>query len=272
MEDAIEVVEELATKNRVGLFVAIGATAGVVLGYFVGYRTAIKILEPKYASRADEEIKEAKAFYATLHKQGNFATPEKAAEALIPESVEAAADALALYQGNDKDDEKNYDHIGDDQIPPFVVGGPAIIETETVATNLFERSQSDFVWDHEAEVARRDTAAPYVLHEEEWSDSLPGYTRVTLTYYEGDSTLADEKDEAIPDIDGTVGLASLQRFGEGTEDSRTVFVRNERLTIDFEILLHDGKYAHEVLGFQHGERLVMRDQRRHLTRFRGDDE
>lgn len=64
----------------------------------------------------------------------------------------------------------------------------------------------------------------------------------SLTYY-ADGVLTDEVDEVIDNVDDVVGSDSLNHFGEYEDDS--VFVRNERLGIDYEILLDVRKY-HDI--------------------------
>lgn len=73
---------------------------------------------------------------------------------------------------------------------------------------------------------------PYVISPDEFGERM-GYETVSLTYYE-DGILTDQADEIIRDIEHVVGLDSLDHFGEYEDDS--VFVRNEDLKIDFEIL------------------------------------
>lgn len=77
---------------------------------------------------------------------------------------------------------------------------------------------------------------PYVIPPSEFGEN--GYNTVSLTYY-SDGLLADDMDELIENIDETVGVDSLNHFGEYEDDS--VFVRNDRLKIDYEILLDNRK-------------------------------
>lgn len=79
---------------------------------------------------------------------------------------------------------------------------------------------------------------PYVIPPEEFGE-IEEYTRVSLTYY-ADKVLADELDELVENIEDTIGFESLTHFGEYEEDS--VFVRNDRLSCDYEILLDTRKY------------------------------
>lgn len=83
---------------------------------------------------------------------------------------------------------------------------------------------------------------PYVISPDEFGEK-DGYSTLSLMYYQ-DQVLADDDDNVIHNVDDIVGWDSLTRFGEYEDDS--VFVRNERLKIDYEILLSLKKYS-EVL-------------------------
>ena len=66
------------------------------------------------------------------------------------------------------------------------------------------------------------------------------YDTHTLTYY-SDGVLTDEQDKPVEDIDEVVGLESLEIFGMCDTDS--VYVRNDRLKTDYEILLDMRPYS-----------------------------
>lgn len=82
---------------------------------------------------------------------------------------------------------------------------------------------------------------PYVITPEEF-DEYEGYETVSLTYY-ADGVVTDEDDEPIPekDYDYLFGAESLTHFGEYEEDS--VFVRNDVIKADYEILRDLRNYA-----------------------------
>ena len=85
---------------------------------------------------------------------------------------------------------------------------------------------------------------PRVISPDEFGDR-DGYDQISLTYY-ADKTLTDDRDHAMDEeeIEDTVGKENLTHFGEYEPDS--VFVRNDRLKADYEILLDTRTYA-EVL-------------------------
>jgi len=247
-EEVLEVVEDVeAAKNYVVLGAVVGFGLGVAVGVFAGYKIANAKLQAKYDVMLENEIAEAKAFYARVNK-ADFPTPESAVQVLRPE-VADAAEALSNYQGN---------------IPEQPEEPDVVVEVEV--NNVFDTKITD-TWDQEEEEKTRTPDKPYIIHENEYMEEN-GFAQQTLTYYAGDKTLADERDEHIPDVDRTVGLENLLHFGHGTGDARTVFIRNERLKLDFEVVLSDGKFAHEVLGLQHSDGYDAR--RRPVRRMRNE--
>ena len=78
----------------------------------------------------------------------------------------------------------------------------------------------------------------YVISPEEFGNN--DYDAESLNYY-ADGVLTNSWDEVIEDVDGFVGEDSLTRFGEYEDDC--VYVRNEVLQTDYEILLDERKFS-----------------------------
>ena len=86
-----------------------------------------------------------------------------------------------------------------------------------------------------------DVIGPYVIAPEEYDEN--GYDTVSLYYYE-DGVLENAiTREVVENASVLVGDDFAEHFGEFEDDS--VFVRNDRLKTDFEIL-RDGGYYSEV--------------------------
>lgn len=79
---------------------------------------------------------------------------------------------------------------------------------------------------------------PYVIEPEEFGEC--DYEEVSLTHY-ADGVLTDEQDNPIEDVDSMVGEDYAEHFGEYEDDS--VFVRNDRMQTDFEILADQRNYS-----------------------------
>ena len=73
---------------------------------------------------------------------------------------------------------------------------------------------------------------------------------VTLIFYKGDNTLTDDRDGVIPSANDVVGRAAIDRLldgGPGAEN-HTIFVKNLRTNITYEVVLDAGSYSETVLG------------------------
>jgi hypothetical protein len=115
---------------------------------------------------------------------------------------------------------------------------PNIIEYAARLREQGYTNYSDMV-DEKPEEEESMNMDKYVIAPEEFGE-LDDYDTISLTYY-ADQILADDNDEIIEDIEDVVGFDSLNSFGEYEDDS--VFVRNDRLKCDYEILLDQRKYS-----------------------------
>ena len=80
---------------------------------------------------------------------------------------------------------------------------------------------------------------PYVIAPYDFGE-LDGYHTIELTYY-ADDVLEDDSYCIVNDRDELIGPKALNTFGEYEDDA--VFVRNERLRTDFQILRDYRTYA-----------------------------
>lgn len=80
---------------------------------------------------------------------------------------------------------------------------------------------------------------PYLISPEEFGE-FDDYDTIDLKYY-SNRVLTDDQDEIVDDIDAVVGRESLNHFGDYEDDA--VFVRNDRLKCDYEILRELGAYT-----------------------------
>lgn len=225
--------------------------AGCAAGYFV----ARKKLEAEYEERLKTEVAETKKFYSVLNKKDDLATPEMAVKKLHRDESELdeAVEAIREYQGDEPEND------------------PAdIVVKQEVKHNVFADISMPVEFDYDTEVPKRTPDKPYIISEDEYMNCEMHFPQMSITYFEGDGALADENDQEIPDIDSVIGEENL-RFGYGSRSESVVFIRNERLSTEFEVLRHEGKYSHEILGFMHSDGNE-RDQRRanQPRKFRGD--
>lgn len=104
-------------------------------------------------------------------------------------------------------------------------------------TDYSRRTEKKEETDDEEEVDDTDDYI-YVIKPEIFGEE--DYEEVSLTYY-ADGVLTDEQDNPIEDVASMVGADYASHFGEYEDDS--VFIRNDRLRTDFEILADQRKYS-----------------------------
>jgi hypothetical protein len=100
-------------------------------------------------------------------------------------------------------------------------------------------SYSDVKTEKKGDATVIDDGGPYVIAPEEFGEN-DEYEAISLVYF-ADGVLADDQYEPVDDVDSIVGQDSLTHFGEYEDDS--VFVRNDELKADYEILLDTRRYS-----------------------------
>lgn len=248
-------------------YVILAATFGIgaAAGGGVTYLVTKKKLEKKFADIADEEIASVKKTYALMRKEPPYDDPATAAQAyidrvqeleytageavetLVEETIEDAIDAVETAErtieiAQELDDE-------DDEDDEDVSERPALL------SNIFEeakRVHAERSLAHSPEefdeLSGRDPHAPFRIPTVEFFDDSNEFSKITITYYEGDDTLADDRDGILPDIDSVIGRDAVHNFGADSDNKDIVYIRNEALTTDFEVVREEGSYAQLVLG------------------------
>ena len=75
---------------------------------------------------------------------------------------------------------------------------------------------------------------PYIITPDEFSE-LYDYETISLIHF-ADGVLTDDQYELVEDVDDVVGDDYAEHFGENEGDEDSVYVRNDRLKADFEIM------------------------------------
>lgn len=235
---------------------ALSFIAGAASGYFF----AAKKLEDQYVEEAKTELIETRKFYQTLYTKQGFETPEEAVEQLIPQGAVEALEALESYQGREPESEdikeegerverakKNYGQFFQTPQPEDEADNEPEADDEAIH-NVFEEARlaAESEWLSEQKV--RDPDVPYIISNNVFFAAEKNYEQITFTYYAGDNVLANSRDEIVEDVDDVVGLVNLQQFGRDSNDPNIVYIRNEKLSLDFEIAKSERAYSKEVLN------------------------
>lgn len=229
----------------------VALAAAVVVGGAIGAAGAYLITKKRMTTYYEElmvlEIGKAKSFYASVNKvhriTGRPLSPQDLHAQLHPEEAKAAMDALTKYAGDevpeepepDEDEIKRLEEQDEEQLSRFEKrSGRVPIEDAEDYTpyNVFSKTDSD---------------TPYPITHDEYFAAEKNYEQITLTYFERDDTLVNDQDTPVA-TDDTIGDEALTKFGHGSKDPNVVYVRNDKLQIDYDVTLSRGSYVEEALG------------------------
>lgn len=202
------------------------ATAAVCLtaGSVIGYKYAEKKLLAEFEERLVRETNVLRRMYKPDYET---------AQAMVEELHGKAVKAMQEYQnGTDESlmvpPQEPKEPVAYHKIKPSTVE-IAKKEEKVVERSVFEPSD--------------DRGEIYVISAQENAEG--SYEDVTgWTYYAGDGVVTDIHEDRIEDFEKYIGTDFVNHFG----DDNTLYIRNEVLLIDYEIVRSHGSYRQEVLG------------------------
>lgn len=261
--------------------IVIAFAAGICVGGGIGYVLA----ERKVRSETEAEINGVKNLYRRLHSEyvaqarSDWQSQPVDADEDSEEGPDESFTEEEVAQGNGYNRALGYSNVDDlwigrHQDPNYIKPTPTEPEPggEEVEQDL--RKEDEYVRKirvfnphrngdpDDVTQWERDPNRPYVITEMEYRIDFPHHEKISITYYKGDETLADERSQYIPAPDETVGLENLQYFGLASGDPRVLHIRNEVVGADFEVSLDDGAYSTVVLGFNIDEDVVKESKNR----------
>jgi hypothetical protein len=203
-------------NNGPGAFI-VGALLGAALGFGAGYLVGRMLANREIEAQVTSEVQAVKAHYrarANASRKGD-------------NPLERIA-TMGTDEGEAEDDDENdplLAGLGDDP--------DGILDEE----DGFEEIHPE-----------PGTREPHIISKDSFfEDERELQQKVSVTYYDGDDTLVDERDVPMRELAPTVGEDFWQHFGELSEDSEILYIRNRRLQIDFEITRDERSYAEVVL-------------------------
>jgi len=221
-----------------------GVAAGSVATYFA--------LRGYMERRIDEEVESVRDSYrsAKMQQKASEGLSEANFEGSEEENDEIAEKARKIAAENAK---KKADLITSSNIISDHGYSEKDVNTHATAYNLFskppkasdihnganEGEELDILIEPQEipNEIRGTSEHPYTISPEDFVNDHRDFDKITLMYYSDGVLIEEMSRELITDIDATVGYDSLQKFGEFEED--VVYVRNERISTDFEIIQNE---------------------------------
>lgn len=194
---------------------AILFTIGVAIGSLVTW----KVVKTKYERVAQEEIDSVKAEYEKL-------SDRRRKEMEVYKRFNEANNAYDSEQNDEDSGEAEYEPNEEDVVAYHnITRKYQTADSESEEENNKKGEKENYV-----EVPVQHIDPPYVISPDMFA-GIPGYSTQPLSYFV-DGILADDWGVEL-DIEETIGEESLNHFGEYVDD--TVYVRNERTEIDYEV-------------------------------------
>jgi hypothetical protein len=234
---------------------AVSTAIGTGLGYLLGRRNGKKSIQKAIYESVELAMEEMKPKNFALRFEHLGVEPIIRAEDVVA-IIEPEASLKGMMRAQLAEDEPEEVIIiePDEEVVDFAEeddpankksdGDDTEEETAPLRVNVF--TIDDGSWDYEAELSTRNDVEPYVIHIDEFKDDEMGFHQETVTYYSGDQMMGDSRDKPIYGYHKIMGEL---KFGHGSGDKNVVYIRNEKMRMEWEVLLHTGKYAHEVEGF-----------------------
>lgn len=193
------------------------------------------MLEETYAQLAEDEIESVKEYYGAVPSDRDTESDTK--ETIFPQQV--------VNNYTDLNDRLGYSSLNGTRTD-------AINKQKTQYNLAVARSEED---DEEATdevnpVTEEDRGddSPYIITEEDFAEGRFDHDKVGWTFYADDGIVADENDEVVDDVEGSIGWGNLDMKYATPDNPHVVYIRNERIDVDYEISVNYGSYKEIVAG------------------------
>lgn len=296
---------KVTPQNAPAVIVGASSVLSCAVGALTAHILTKRHLTAKYESLIEAEVQQAKAYFSQRNKTGAYSDPVVLAEKVlegVEDEVDVEEPEEKPERLYSDEEYKDYQRLStpyaspqgakmrskpapDEDMEAFekrliaeakqevqgtlqrlgvadedVDEEPDVDEEEIITMNVFTEQHAS---GHDRN--KRDRDRPYIISHDEFYNGDEDYQQNTLTYFEGDDVLVDERDQPIRHLSKIVGESNLQ-FGKESNDPNIVYIRNHELEVDFEVCRSNGKYTEEVLGFVQHE-----DAPPKVRKFRMDD-
>lgn len=219
--------------SRTSLFTAGAFLAGGIVGAVAGFKFAERRLMDEFNEAVEQERSSIAAMYAARQP---YASPQEALDELVNDpTVVEATKSMVEAMGNKEP-------IAYHKIKPSSVQAKPVEEVETPdpiqEMNIFEQNQ--------------EPNEIHVIPQLEFEHGGEEFQKVSLTYYVEDKVLADQTDDTFDVVEDIIGDGVLH-FGRESNDENVVYIRNARISVDYEVTRDPGSYWRTVHGMEPAE-------------------
>ena len=201
----------------------IGAAVGSIGTYFA--------VRNKFQAFADEQIESVKEVFSKRAESTELDPEKEDGSRLKHEKTDSESPKVIIDPKGSKGDAAKPDFVTKEELEEILKESNDISEDSGYVDYSNKKEQ--------IKEKVMQTEKPYVITPDEFGD-IYEYEKLTLFYF-ADGVVTDSERQPLDDVDEIVGLDSLDHFGEYEDDA--VYVRNDRLKADYEILKDLENYA-----------------------------
>lgn len=229
---------------------------GLALGGLAGFLISKVMLEKKYAAHAEERIfKEVMEVKDRLNDKCDKCQFKKV-------RVDTNLNTSKFDEGV-KDAQRAVSSLGPisnqyaQRKRDFNLGGALVRDVDKHEPTDYDDEENEDDNDpdedlRDGEMMRMEETGnpdPYLISDIEYSETLNHYDKLTCYYYGEDDTMTDEHEQIMfeDDNDKTFGVQNVLD-GFNVPNPKTIYIRNERIGADYEIVYVNGSYQELVMG------------------------
>lgn len=215
-----------------------------IVMFSAGYLTAKKLLEERYAMIAQEEIDSVKEVFERRHEK-------ETTEEINCEACNDDENVVIMSR------EESFRRAPNPLERSTLVDNPYELAKRNY--NIFKGTDADKAVSAKEEAPITDAAGmteedmqtqqdvdslPYIIDDIRYNEECDGYDKISLFYYAKDDILCEENEDIVDDIENTIGYDALSELDRKT----TVWVRNDKISTDYEIIRMNTSYTEMVYG------------------------
>lgn len=233
-----------------------------ILGVGCGSLLAILAMKKRYEERYQEELESVKEAFKRTHVYSAEKDIQRAGEGGKPmTSSIKSVPAGSRIAYNEMHKEQMRESLG--------IHSPLTAKQEADLEPAEEDEDEDYEADEDEsdglihenvftkyadlntprDLSHVDRTLPYLISDFEFDTEFEEHDKISLYYYRVDDVLCDDGNGVIDDVEETCGFDALAAL----ETAATVWVRNEPLTNDYEIIRIDRSYEDTMMGARGGK-------------------
>lgn len=206
---------------------------GFVIGAAVGSLVTYFVVRDSFQACADEQIENMRQYYIEHPpKERKHETPKK------PEGTASETSSVLLSKKPNEED-REYEAKSQKYLSRYSKPDLDDLVSRITETDLDEDGEDVLVEFNESDA--RET--PYIIPEESYMRTYPGlFNSEALEFWVNDNVLRVADSDEVVDISTTIGYDPINYLLDPQRTSDVVFVRNEKLKMEYEIERVDGDY------------------------------